>query len=96
MVSRRKSAQEWGDTMTQVIAVPDVLILLVALIGLAIAGWVWAGLMSVSLRIARGEHYSIEPGIAPALFLFGVAVIWGGWWLSVAVHLFAWAQEAMR
>jgi hypothetical protein len=82
--------------MTQVMAVPDVLILLVALIGVGITGWVWAGLLWVSVRIARGEHYSIEPGIASALFLFVVAAMFGGWWLSVAVRLFGWAREVAR
>jgi hypothetical protein len=82
--------------MTQVIAVPDAMLLIVASIGLVVAAWVWAGLLWVSVRIYRGEHYSIEPGMASALFIFLVAAMFGGWWLSVAVRLFGWAQEVVR
>jgi hypothetical protein len=82
--------------MSTIMQVPDALLLLVASIALVVAGWVWAGLLWVSVRIYRGEHYSIEPGMASALFIFLVAVMFGGWWLSAAVRLFGLAQEVAR
>ena len=70
--------------------------LIVALVILAVTGWVWAGLLKTCVRVACGEHYVITPGIGSAIIVFVLATMYGCLWVAVADWLIGWAQEVGR